>query len=152
MVLPHCCTFVLCCFETWGLYWGLSVEESCPGDDLCHMPGKVQLFSFKSRKGKIEIDWVDSIWEIFQTCKIYLWVDGPAPAYSAKSRSTNPIWNSEIESIHQHLILTFKSAAFNPSLKDESTFLKFLPPFSSFLMETLHLQESRTPVEEFAAI
>ena len=38
------------------------------------------------------------------TCKIYLCVEGPAPAYSARSTSTNPILR------------------------------KFLPPFSSFLI------------------
>ena len=52
-------------------------------------------------------------------------------------------------------MFTLGNAFFKPYifLNDKScTFLKFLPPFSSFLMETLHLQESRTPVEELAAI
>ena len=41
-------------------------------------------------------------------------------------------------------------------MKDEKkvhdTFLKFFPPFSSFLIDTLHLQESSTPFDELAAI
>ena len=68
--------------------------------------------------------------------------------------SQGPQTQSEIRKLSQSInTFTIENAAFNQFLKDESyTFLKFLPPFSSFLMETLHLQESRTPVEELAAI
>ena len=118
---------------------------------------KYKLYSFKPTKIRVKKEKVDSISGIFQTCKIYLWVDGPAPAYSAKSRSTNPIWSANLSQsiLSQNLMFTLGNALFKPYifLNDKScTFLKFLPPFSSFLMETLHLQESRTPVEELAAI
>ena len=86
----------------------------------------------------------DSLWQtgLNRTCNMYLWVEGPAPAYSARSRSTKPIWQMRLE-----------SRAISPCVGNlKSTFLKFLPPFSSFLIDTLHLQESSTPVEELAAI
>ena len=42
----------------------------------------------------------DSLWQtgLNRTCNMYLWVEGPAPAYSARSRSTKPIWWMRLES------------------------------------------------------
>ena len=59
---------------------------------------------------------------IYLTWSIYLCVEGPAPAYSAISTSTNPILR------------------------------KFFPPFSSLRIDTRHLQDSRTPVLALACI